>query len=277
MAAPFAGVVAGTAVAVVAAGMCTGEQWWGVATLTFILTYAHVVDLTSFALLGLARLHGEILLRRAKAVGDVPLAALMRRVHTTSFVVVPAFIDRNRHMNNASYLRVSNLARRSFWHACGVWSFLEWDGRAARRQGRRPLNLVITAQSLRYRRELRLGEYCRVESRLRYWDESNFLLEHRFVQQNPAFVAAVQLVKYRLVGEGPDPVPTPKGAPLISRLLERVCRFQGLVPGDLQPGPLAEDLHFFLRFDQASSDRLRAEHGIAPKPSAPTNVPLLDR
>lgn len=107
--------------------------------------------------------------------------------------VWPCDVDRNGHMNNAKFLRVANYARRSFWSRNGAWR--ECLSRTPR------TNLVVTATSIRYRREFKLFDAYEVVSRLRYWDEKCFFTEHRFVKDG--FVHACQFVKYRVVGSTP--------------------------------------------------------------------------
>lgn len=141
-----------------------------------------------------------------------------------AFVVSPRAVDRNAHMNNAEYLRLTNVARRRLLARSGVWAYLRADAQFSKTRGRAPLNLVVTAQAIRYRRELRLLRRCRVQSRV-VWadDDRSFFIEHRFVAHG--FVHALQLVKYRLVGHGSDGGGAPDhggGGVTPSELLARV-------------------------------------------------------
>mmetsp|Transcript_24375 Transcript_24375/g.76448 ORF Transcript_24375/g.76448 Transcript_24375/m.76448 type:complete len:201 (+) Transcript_24375:113-715(+) len=125
-----------------------------------------------------------------------------------------ADIDRNFHMNNARFLRATNFVRRAWWRRRrSLWRVLKYEG----------LNLVITAQSIRYRGELRLWQRYRIESRLVSVvdEEMSFFMEFSFVTgpEEPQsdgrkpFVNAVQIVKYRLVPSGGDNADVPTALP----------------------------------------------------------------
>lgn len=152
----------------------------------------------------------------------------------------PADIDRNGHMNNAKFLRVVNYARRRFWTLNGMWGCV--------RDRSPPTNMVVTASTIRYRREIRCYARYAVVTRLLYWDKASFFIEHRFEGLEDGFVLAVSLVKYRLVGaDRPTPV----------QLLAAVDRqVAGSEP--LEPPP---ELVAFIRYDELSSAKLRPPAG----------------
>ncbi|KAF0728594.1 hypothetical protein Ae201684_013556 [Aphanomyces euteiches] len=102
-------------------------------------------------------------------------------------------IDRNGHYNNARYLRACGDGRRNFWKANGVWPLV------CRAGG----NLIVGAQSVRYRRELTLGERYKLQTCIRTWDKQAFYVEHRFVTgrtPETEFVHAIVLVKNNVIG-----------------------------------------------------------------------------
>ncbi|RHY83683.1 hypothetical protein DYB35_002505 [Aphanomyces astaci] len=103
-------------------------------------------------------------------------------------------IDRNGHFNNARYLRACNYGRRAFWTANGIWELLCANGG----------NLLVGAQTVRYRRELTLGQSYTLRTRIRTWDNQAFYIEHQFVTGAEAagslFVHAVVLVKNNVMG-----------------------------------------------------------------------------
>ena len=64
-------------------------------------------------------------------------------------------------------------------------------------------NFVVGAQTVRYRRELSLGQVYTMQSRLLCWDERAFYVEHRFVTMDAhrgGFVHAIVLVKNTVIG-----------------------------------------------------------------------------
>lgn len=107
--------------------------------------------------------------------------------------VLPSDIDRGWHMNNAKYIRQLNFSRKYFWRKLGIWqriSELGWT-------------MVVVAQSIRYRRELKLWDRYEIVSRLVCFVDSDysFYIESKFVKNN--FVHAIHWAKYR-------PIPTNK-------------------------------------------------------------------
>lgn len=186
------------------------------------------------------------------ALGDLSRylfpASPPRSVHgedRARYRVWPCDVDRNGHMNNAKFLRVANYARRSFWSSNGVWRVcLERTPRT---------NLIVTATSIRYRREFKLFDTYEVVSRLRFWDEKCFYTEHRF--EKDGFVHACQLVKYRVVGGTP--------ADLIKAVEPSASSSSGTVddnsastPPDLATMP---ELQAWIDYDTKSSVALRRE------------------
>lgn len=108
-----------------------------------------------------------------------------------SKIVTYADIDRNSHMNNARYLRELNFSRRKHFYSLGIWPVLQAHN----------LNLIVQAQTIRYRKELSCWHRYTIRSRVLYWSdaENSFYLEARF-ESPSGFVLAIQHVKYRLVG-----------------------------------------------------------------------------
>ena len=204
------------------------------------LAAAHVVNLPGFA--------RDLALRLRLA-----LARRRRGVHEADAMrarVLPSDIDRNGHMNNARYFAATNFARRRFWELNGVW-------RACRRRG---ANLIVSAQSVRYRRELRCWAAYEVVTRLVHADdkERSFFVEHRFVREG--FVCAVQLVKYRIVpmrargggGSGGDDATTPSALLLAVADSPDEARFVDDVAAAPPP-----DLAAWIEYNARSSAALR--------------------
>lgn len=108
-------------------------------------------------------------------------------------------------------------------------------------------NLVVGAQSVRYRRELSLGQAFALETRLLCWDARAFYVEHRFTTRGSSsqpFVHAVVLVKNSVLG------------PLApAQLVEQLS-------GEALESPaVPEDVAAWVRSNDISSKVLRAEAG----------------
>ncbi|CAM9138520.1 unnamed protein product, partial [Ectocarpus fasciculatus] len=90
-------------------------------------------------------------------------------------------------MNNAKYIRHLNFSRKYLWRKLGIWQYVskvDWT-------------MVLMAQSIRYRRELKLWNRYEIVSRLAcYVDaECSFYIESKFMKGN--FVHAIHWAKYR--------------------------------------------------------------------------------
>jgi hypothetical protein len=124
--------------------------------------------------------------------GQQPAFSLSTPVVYDNCRVLPEDIDRNGHMSNDKYLYHLNFARKNFFGQLGVWEYL-WQ---------RDWNMVVSSQSIRYRKELKLWDpYC-ISVRLVGWcdEDKCFYLESSFVGEDSSFVLAVHWTKYRLLG-----------------------------------------------------------------------------
>ena len=158
-----------------------------------------------------------------------------------AFIVLPGDIDRSFHMNNAKYLRHLNFSRKYLWRKLGLWQRVQDLG----------CTMVMSSQSIRYRRELRLFDRYDIVSRIVCYvdSENSFYVESRFVKNN--FVHAIHWVKYMAIHpkekkKSSDPALKP------SQLLKD-CNVSGIeklatVPPDIEAWVLANAL---------SSKRLR--------------------
>ena len=105
--------------------------------------------------------------------------------------IFPSHIDRNLHVNNARFVRELCFARRRYFNRLGFWPILD-----SHRS-----NMFIVAQSIRYRREMRLwSRFSIVTKVLAISDEDScFFLESRFISHADGFVDAVHVCKYKIV------------------------------------------------------------------------------
>lgn len=124
------------------------------------------------------------------------LATSWRRPHLTlpqdmsslDFRVWPHDLDISLHMNNGRYWSLMDLGRADLMLRSGLW-------RDVLKHGWTP---VVNAATIRFRRELRLAQAFRLETRILCWAETWLVMEHRVVtagQDGQDIVAAVALVR----------------------------------------------------------------------------------
>lgn len=136
--------------------------------------------------------------------------------------VWPLDLDTNLHMNNGRYLTIADQGRADLLLRSGLW-------RAVLRHGWMPM---LSGSTVRYRRELKPFQSFRLETRIVFWNERNFVMEHRFLtgDEGKGNLAAIALVRgglydrkartfvparviFREAGyEGPSPDATPEVA-----------------------------------------------------------------
>ncbi|MCC0003866.1 MAG: thioesterase family protein [Methylobacteriaceae bacterium] len=105
-----------------------------------------------------------------------------------AYRVLPSDLDINMHMTNSRY------------PASPTWrSSISSSARACcARRSRARLAADAAASKIRFRRELKAFRNFRVETRIRWWNETNGIFEHRFItrgRDGSDIVAAVMLAK----------------------------------------------------------------------------------
>lgn len=112
-------------------------------------------------------------------------------VSESKHTVLPSSIDRNGHMNNSMYIYELNFARKKLFNALGIWDVME----------KHAANMVIQAQTIRYRRELKLWQQYRILSRIVTWDDEKkvFYIESKFVSRSDGFILAIHHAKYKVI------------------------------------------------------------------------------
>src|SRR5262245_34092258 len=88
-----------------------------------------------------------------------------------TFRAWPLDIDTSLHLNNGRYLTLMDLGRLDFMVASGLW-------RVVLRQRWTPIASAIT---IRFRREIRLFQRFRIETRLVAWDSTFVVMEQNFI------------------------------------------------------------------------------------------------
>ncbi|XP_066599770.1 protein THEM6 [Prorops nasuta] len=95
-----------------------------------------------------------------------------------------------KHMNNARYLRELDFGRFHYYDRSGIYDAVSKRGGGA----------VQGASSVRYRRALPLFTPYKVTTKMLYWDDRNFYLEHEFISLSDNFIRAVILSKQTVTG-----------------------------------------------------------------------------
>ena len=181
-------------------------------------------------------------------------AADISRWTSASRVVSAADLDRNAHMNNARYARECGFGRMSHFSAMGLWRALE----------RFDANIVIAAQTMRYRRELGFAQCYELRTRIAGWHERSFFLEQRFVVGG--FVHAQLFAEYRVVrrrstssARGGATVSSADRATPTPAMLLAATRGGGEVHASPKLSPA---IAAWVECNHASSAALRAESGL---------------
>ena len=99
--------------------------------------------------------------------------------------VWPGDLDTSLHMNNGRYWTLMDLGRTDLMLRSGLW-------RAVVRNRWVP---VINTGAIRFRRELRLLQRIRLETRIISWDHTHFVIRQDLVTADGQKVAATALVR----------------------------------------------------------------------------------
>lgn len=113
-----------------------------------------------------------------------PRLAIPFAMSRLDFRVWPHDLDTSLHMNNGRYWTIMDLGRTDLMVRSGLW-------RPVLREGWTP---VVSAGQIRFRRELRPFQAFGLETRLMFWDDRRFVMEHRLLTGNGT-VAAIALVQ----------------------------------------------------------------------------------
>ena len=97
------------------------------------------------------------------------------------FIVLPPDLDVLLHVNNGVYLSMLDVARVDLLLRSG-------SIRALRRHGFYP---VVAAETIRFRRSLRLFQSFEIETAVIGWDDKAFIIEHRFWRGSELVAEAV--------------------------------------------------------------------------------------
>lgn len=110
-------------------------------------------------------------------------------VSRLNFRVWPTDIDTNLHMNNGRYLTIADLGRTDLVLRSGLWTLV----------AKRGLLPMLSGASIRFRREMRTFQPFTLESRIIFWRDTAFVMEHRFLMPakdgGEPILAAIALVR----------------------------------------------------------------------------------
>lgn len=104
--------------------------------------------------------------------------------------VHPSDLDLNDHMNNAKFVKDLNFTRRRFMIRFGITRILQKEGKT----------MVVQAQTIRYRKELKRGDEFSITTEIMAVSDSenSFFVVSKFC--NPlGFVLAIHHCKYRII------------------------------------------------------------------------------
>lgn len=152
-------------------------------------------------------------------------------VSTLNFHVWPLDLDTSLHMNNGRYWTLMDLGRTDLMLRSGLW-------RDVLRHGWTP---VVSAATIRFRRELTLFRAFRLETHIVCWAETWLVMEHRIIIKGKGghdIVAAIALVRAGLYDR--------KGRGFVT--VQRI--FEALGSTAVSPEP-APDVAAFLASEEA--------------------------
>lgn len=110
--------------------------------------------------------------------------------------VWPGDLDELRHVNNGVYLSMLDLARYELLKRSGVWGRMREAG----------LYPVVAAQTIAYRKSLRLWQRFAIETRILGYDAKAVYLEQRFVVGGEIYARAFLQGRFLRRGAGVVPM-----------------------------------------------------------------------
>lgn len=114
-------------------------------------------------------------------------------VCSTPFIVIPTDLDVLLHVNNGRYLSILDIARLDFMSRSGMLAKFN-------KQGWYP---VVSAETIYFKRALKVFQRFKVESRVLGWDEKYFYLQQRFVRKDELIAQAIIQAQFRKKMGGP--------------------------------------------------------------------------
>ena len=97
------------------------------------------------------------------------------------FIVWPPDLDVLLHVNNGVYLSMLDVARADLMLRSGVATQMWHNG----------LYPVVAAETIRFRRSLKLFQVFEVETTVIGWDDKAFIIQHRFLRREELVAEAI--------------------------------------------------------------------------------------
>ncbi|EZA50583.1 protein THEM6 [Ooceraea biroi] len=150
------------------------------------------------------------------------------------------------HMNNARYLRELDFARVDFYERTNLYREVCAQGSG----------VVQGAATIRYRRFIKPLTIFKITSKIIYWDEKSFFMEHRFISINDGFIRAIAICRQRLLNCTADSV--------ITALLNRGVKQSGSIEAGVIQVPtvrpqMPPEVRRWVESNEISSAILRQE------------------
>lgn len=141
-------------------------------------------------------------------------------------------LDLYLHMNNARYSRSAEYGRLFFALTNGIDVVVKEMG----------ATVVLTAITIRFRRELRLFQKYKLKTRPVYWTNSDVYFEHRFETGPNSFVNCIMYAQMRFVNV------------TVPDVIKRICNGKEVT----SPDP-PKDLLKWIEYVNSSSESLKSE------------------
>lgn len=107
-------------------------------------------------------------------------------VSETPFRCYPNDLDVLRHMNNGVYFSLMDLARVDFMIRARVKDALDKNGWYP----------VVTAETMKFRRSLKLFRKFTIQTRILGWTDKAFLVEQQFLSQGDVVASAIIMARF---------------------------------------------------------------------------------
>lgn len=104
----------------------------------------------------------------------------------TPFRCSPSDLDVLRHMNNGIYLSIMDLARVDLMIRAGLAKTLAKNG----------IYPVVVAETIRFRKSLKLFDRFFIETTVLGWDEKAFVLQQRFLKKGECIAEATVRARF---------------------------------------------------------------------------------